>query len=110
MKARPRRGLPGVAIMASSAHCVAYRFGSFVLDLELGALLAADGKEIPLRPKSFALLQFLVENAGRLLRREGIIEALWPNVFVTEDNVTQCIHDIRRALSVESSQMVRTVP
>jgi TolB-like protein/DNA-binding winged helix-turn-helix (wHTH) protein len=99
-----------VAIMAGSAQYVAFRFGSFTLDLTSGALLAADGREIPLRPKSYALLRFLVENAGRLLPREAIIETLWPDVYVTEDNVTQCIHDIRGALGVEARQIIRTLP
>ena len=44
----------------------AYRFDRFTLDLARGTLLAPDGTELPLRPKSFALLQLLIENAGRL--------------------------------------------
>ncbi len=97
-------------MMASSVQSAAYRFGSFTLDLGRGALLADDGAELALRPKSFALLRLLVENAGQLLSREAIMEALWPNVFVTEDNVTQCIHDIRGILGADSLQMLRTVP
>jgi DNA-binding winged helix-turn-helix (wHTH) protein len=96
--------------MASSSQCRGYRFGSFTLDLEWGALIAADGREVPLRPKSFALLQLLVENVGRLMSQEVIMEALWPTVFVTENNVTQCIHDIRRALGVEARETLRTRP
>jgi DNA-binding winged helix-turn-helix (wHTH) protein len=96
--------------MASSAQCRVYRFGSFTLDLGSGALLAADGEERALRPKSFALLRLLVENTGRLLSQEVIMEALWPNVSVTENSITQCIHDIRRALGVEAHQAIRTRP
>jgi DNA-binding winged helix-turn-helix (wHTH) protein len=96
--------------MASAARYGAYRFGSFTVSLEKGALLAADGTELPLRPKSFALLQLLAENAGRLLSRETILETLWPDLFVTEDNVTQCIHDIRTVLGPGSQQMLRTLP
>jgi DNA-binding winged helix-turn-helix (wHTH) protein len=94
--------------MTSSAQYTGYRFGSFTLDLERGALLAADGTEMPLRSKSFALLRLLVENAGRLLSRDTIMKALWPNVLVTDDNVTQCIHDIRVALGAEAQQMLHT--
>jgi DNA-binding winged helix-turn-helix (wHTH) protein/TolB-like protein len=96
--------------MTSSTQYIAYRFGSFVLDLERGALLAAEGKEIPLRPKSFTLLQLLVKNAGRLLSQEAIMEALWPNIFVTENSVTQCIHEIRGVLGSEAYQTLRTFP
>ena len=41
--------------------------------------------EVPLRPKSFALLRLLVENAGRLLDRDAIMAAVWPDVMVTDD-------------------------
>src|SRR3954454_20746454 len=90
--------------------CRAYRFDRFVLDLRRGALLALDGVELPLRPKSFALLQLFVENAERLLDRDTIMGAVWPDVFVTDDSITQCVGDIRRALGDEAQRLVRTVP
>jgi DNA-binding winged helix-turn-helix (wHTH) protein len=96
--------------MTQSPQYTAYQFGSFTLDLEQGALLGTDGAALPLRPKSFALLRLLVENAGRLLSRDMIMEALWPNIFVTDDNVTQCIHDVRGVLGAEAQLMLRTLP
>jgi DNA-binding winged helix-turn-helix (wHTH) protein len=96
--------------MADSPEYVAYRFGSFVLDVRSGRLLAADGEELPLRPKSFALLRLLVENAGRLLSKEEIMDVLWANVFVTENSVAQCVHDIRHALGFEAQRKLRTYP
>jgi DNA-binding winged helix-turn-helix (wHTH) protein len=83
--------------MASSEQVIGYQFGSFVLDLDWGGLLA-DGEEMPLRPKSFALLGLLAENAGRVISRETITTALWADVFVTENSVTQCISLISVAL------------
>jgi adenylate cyclase len=97
-------------VMAGLTQCVVYRFGSFALDLMRGALLSRGDAEIPLRPKSFALLQFLVEHAGRLVPREAIMEALWPNTFVADDNISQCIHDIRQALGTEAHSLLRTLP
>src|SRR3954451_5839643 len=88
----------------------AYRFDRFTLDLARGALLAEDGSELPLRPKSSALLRLLVENAGRLLDRDAIMAAVWPDVFVTDDSITQCVRDIRRALGDEAGRLLRTVP
>jgi DNA-binding winged helix-turn-helix (wHTH) protein len=96
--------------MTTSAHYTACRFGSFVLDLRREALLGPDGNERPLRPKSFALLKLLVENAGRVVSRDVIMEALWRTVCVTENSVTQCIHDIRAALGAEGRQLLRTRP
>src|SRR3954465_1855143 len=95
---------------AEKLSCRAYRFDRFVLDLHRGALLGLGGTELPLRPKSFALLQLLLENAERLLNRDTIMEAVWPDVFVTDDSITQCVGDIRRALGDEAQRLLRTVP
>ena len=87
-----------------------YRFDCFTLDLTRGALLGVEGAELPLRPKAFALLRLLVENAGRLLDRDAIMAAVWPDVFVTDDSIAQCVGSIRRALGDEAQRMLRTVP
>jgi TolB-like protein len=52
----------------------------------------------------------MLEHAGRLVSREAIIEALWPNIFVTDDSLTQCVHDVRHALGRESRHLLRTIP
>jgi DNA-binding winged helix-turn-helix (wHTH) protein len=96
--------------VTNSSPPTGYRFGPFLLDLEWDALIASDGSEIRLRPKSLALLRLLVENRGRLLTKDAIMEALWPSVYVTENNVTQCIHDIRQALGAEVKLGLRTYP
>jgi adenylate cyclase len=97
------------AQMPSRQHNTVYSFGPFVLDAGRGALLAASGVEIPLRARSFALLSMMVENAGLLLARATILETLWPNIHVTDDNITQCIHEIRDALGRESRHLLQTV-
>jgi TolB-like protein/DNA-binding winged helix-turn-helix (wHTH) protein len=86
-----------------------YQFGAFALDPERGALRGPEG-EIRLRRKSFQLLLYLVRNPGRLLSREELFSAIWGNTAVTDDSLTQCLVEIRRALGDDSRQMVRTVP
>ena len=95
---------------AERAPPAAWRFDRFTLDLGRGALLADGGAEVPLRPKSFALLRLLVENAGRLLDRDAIMAAVWPDVVVTDELITQCVRDIRKALGDEAQQLLKTVP
>lgn len=85
-------------------------FGGFTLDLTRGLLLAADGSEVPLRPKSFALLRHLAENAGRLVDRDTLMQAVWPGVIVTEDSITQCVKEVRRALGDDEQRLLRTLP
>jgi DNA-binding winged helix-turn-helix (wHTH) protein len=65
---------------------------SFILHLERGVLLA-DGVERALRPKSFALLRHFVENPGRLIDRDEIMQAVWPGVFVGDGGIGQCNGD-----------------
>ena len=95
---------------ANVATSAVYRFGGFTLDVVRGALLASGGAEVALRPKAFALLRRLVENAGRLINRDEIMAAIWPGVIVTDDSVAQLVKEIRRALGDEEQQLLRTVP
>src|SRR5262245_27818544 len=86
-----------------------YAFGDFTLDLRRGALLHGDA-EVRLRPKSFAVLCYLVERAGQLVSKDELMEAVWGRVVVTDGALTQCLIDVRRALGDESQTVVRTVP
>jgi len=84
-------------------------FADFMLDLQRGCLIR-DGHEIKLRPKSYEALKYLVENPGRILAKEELIQAIWPDSFVTDDSLVQCLREVRRALSDESQQFLKTVP
>jgi TolB-like protein len=87
-----------------------YQIAGFTLDLVRGALLNPKGMEVPLRAKSFELLRLFVVNAGRLLDRDTINQAIWADIVVTDDAITQCVRDIRRALGDEAQAIIRTVP
>ena len=86
------------------------RFDRFAIDPERGLLSRADGSEIRLRPKTFALLLHLVENANRPVGHDALMEAVWPDAEVTEDNIGQCVKEIRRALGDEEQRLLRTLP
>ncbi|WP_338049048.1 winged helix-turn-helix domain-containing protein [Rhodoplanes elegans] len=62
-----------------------------------------------LRPKTFEILRLLVENAGRVLRKQELMEAVWPNVHVGDDNLFQCIREIRAALGDDKREIVKLV-
>jgi TolB-like protein/DNA-binding winged helix-turn-helix (wHTH) protein len=85
------------------------RFDRYVLDLERGCLLL-DGSEIILRPKTFAVLRFLLENAGRLVSKDELFAAVWPNIAVTDDVLVQSVGELRRALADDGQRLIRTVP
>lgn len=86
-----------------------YHFGRFTLDLARGTL--RDGiRDLRLRPKSFAVLKVLVENHGCLVSKNDLIEEAWSGSAVSDDSLTQCLIEIRRALDDADKSLVRTVP
>lgn len=84
--------------------------GGFTLDEAQATLLAPDGARVPLRPKTFALLRLLARHRGHVVERQQILDEVWAGLTVTDDNVTQCIGEIRRALGEEGGRLLRTVP
>ena len=90
-------------------HPCIYHFGEFTLDVARGAVFKA-GEEIKLRPKVYEALKYLVKNPGRLIGKEEMIQALWPDSFVTDDSLVQCAVELRRALADRGQQLLKTVP
>ncbi|HVN21836.1 MAG TPA: tetratricopeptide repeat protein [Dongiaceae bacterium] len=86
-----------------------YQFGEFTLDVARGSLLRV-GKEVKLRPKVYEALKYLVENPGRLIGKQELMQAIWPDSFVTDDSLVQCAIELRRALSDRDQQLLKTVP
>ncbi len=70
-------------------------FGRFVLDLERGAL-TTEGRDIPLRPPTLALLTYLAERPGQRVPAAELVEAVWPTLIGTDDLLTQSIGELRR--------------
>jgi len=85
-----------------------FRFASFTLDLDRVCLRSPSG-ETKLRPKTFAVLRYLVENARRVVTKDEVINAVWSGVTVTEESLTRCISEIRRALGDENQEIVKTI-
>ena len=71
---------------------------------------AFDDIEIVLRPKTLAVLRFLVENPGRLVSKEDLFAAVWPNIAVTDDVLVQSVGELRRALANDGQRLIKTIP
>ena len=84
------------------------RIGRTVLDPERGMVRRADGAAATLRPKTLALVLLLAERAGRLVSRAEILDTVWRDLHVTDDSITQCIVELRRALGPDAG-LIRTV-
>lgn len=86
------------------------RFAGFELDFKRAELRAPQGDVIKLRPKTFTLLGLLAANANRLLTKQELMSAIWPNVVVNDDSLFQCIREIRTALGDKDRQLVKSIP
>jgi adenylate cyclase len=86
-----------------------YSFEGLSLDLERGCLTSAQG-ELALRPKSFEVLRYLVENAGRLVSKQELVSAVWPRINVNDDSLARCISEVRAAIGDRRQQVIKTVP
>src|SRR5258708_25124009 len=58
----------------------------------------AQDRRIPLAPKSFAVLKYLLDHAGRLITHEEFLEAVWPGVYIQPEGLKSQILTLRSAL------------
>jgi DNA-binding winged helix-turn-helix (wHTH) protein/Flp pilus assembly protein TadD len=83
------------------------RFAGFELDQQRAELQGPDGVAIRLRPKTFEMLRLFATSGGRVLSKQELMEAVWPNVHVGEDSLFQCIRELRTALGDERRQLIK---
>lgn len=92
-----------------SSPAVLYRFGDFTLNLGRGTL-SRGAVPVKLRPKSFKLLHHFLDHSGELISKTQLHDAVWGHTVVTDDAITQCIIDIRRAIGDKQQKTLKTVP
>lgn len=85
------------------------RFADFEFDRDRAELRGSDGKAIKLRTKTFDMLALFAANAGRVLSKQELMEAVWPDVHVGEDNLFQCIRELRIALGDDRRRLIKLV-
>ena len=85
-------------------------FNDFAIDVDSCLLLKA-GKKVPLGPRPFEVLLYLVENRGRVVGKQELFEKIWGTDFVTDAALTQVVKEIRCVLEddAHSPRYIRTV-
>ena len=83
-------------IEPKSAETITFR--GFVFLTKSNQLRTVEGKAVDLRSQSAEVLSALAARPGEIVSKEALMQAVWPDTFVTDDSLTQCIADIRRAL------------
>src|SRR4051812_9866975 len=88
-----------------------YEFDDFRLDAVRRVLLLR-GEPVPLTPKVFDTLLYFVRHRGKVLGKDELMNALWPDAFVEENNLTQSVSSLRRALGEArgENRYIVTVP
>ena len=89
-----------------------YGFSSFRLDVKKRRLMRGD-EIVSLTPKEFAVLFYLIENAGRVVEKDELLDAVWENTFVEEGTLTRNISWLRKKLAENSEsdeKFIETVP
>ena len=89
-----------------------YRFESYRLDTQTRELRDGEGAVVALTAKAFDTLCFLIENRQRVVGKEELLAAVWPGRVVEDNNLTQAIATLRRALGTDASdhRYIVTVP
>jgi TolB-like protein/DNA-binding winged helix-turn-helix (wHTH) protein len=90
---------------------VIYRFDHFQVD-DADFRLTADGNQIPLEPRPFHLLLYLIQNRNRLVRKQEILDSVWGEAAVTDAVLTRSVGLLRKALGDDSRspRFIETVP
>jgi len=90
---------------------VIFRFDRFQAD-DTAFRLIADGAPVSLEPKALRLLLYLIQNRGRLVRKQELLDAVWGDAAVTENALTRSVGLLRKALDDDSREprFIETVP
>ena len=87
-----------VALNATASDKPVFEFAGFRLDAAQRRLYGPDGKPITLAARAFDTLLYLLEHPGALLDKDRLMQAVWPNVIVAENNLNQAMTQLRRAI------------
>ncbi len=89
-----------------------YEFGKFRLCAAKRLLLTDDDETVPLMPKAFDTLLYLVEHNGKVIGKDEMMSAIWADTIVEENNLTQNISILRRVLGEKhgENRFIATVP
>src|SRR6185295_11380884 len=89
-----------------------YEFDNFRVDAVKRLLTNGTGEVIPLAPKAFETLLYLVRHPGKLLEKEEMMRAIWADTIVEENNLNQSVSAVRRVLGErhDEHRFIVTVP
>lgn len=95
----------------TEGKCCVFRFGDVEVR-EREFLLIKAGERIPVEPKAFRVLLYLLRNPGRLIPKDEIVGSVWNDIAVSDNSLTRSIAQLRRVLGDDSREplYILTVP
>ncbi len=89
-----------------------YEFGEFRVDASKRLLIKGENEQIPLTPKVFDTLLYLVEHSGKIIEKDELMSAVWTDTIVEENNLSQNISILRRILGEKRGEhrFIATIP
>ena len=101
-----------VSVDVTSSDAGVYAFGEFRLDVSKRLVFGPNGEILPLMPKAYEILAYLVRNSGRVIDKDELLSEVWPDTSVEENNLTQNISAIRRMVGEKhrENRFIATVP
>lgn len=91
-------------------EAVAPSFGGYHYDNERGDFVNANGEVCTLRRRSFEVLRYLAQRPNQLVLRDVLFTSIGRESVVTEDSLTQCISEIRKALLDKDFKVLKILP
>lgn len=96
--------------MNADENTQSVKLGDALYTLRRGELFDCDGQLLPVRAKSARLMAMLLGESGRIFSKDEIAREVWPDAIASDESISQCITEIRRALHDREHAIVKTFP
>ena len=85
-------------------------FGGYKYSSSRGDFVSASGKLCQLRRRSFQVFYYLTQHPQKIVSKDELLKAIWGNTIVTDDSLTQCVCEIRKAIQDTDHSILKTIP
>ncbi|MFK7965559.1 MAG: alpha/beta fold hydrolase [Burkholderiaceae bacterium] len=85
-----------------------FLIGDRIVETEPMQLRTVGGEILPIRAQSLKVLEYFTTHPNEVISRDALVEAVWPGVVVTNESLTQCIRDLRRAFGSYGKEIIQT--
>lgn len=86
-----------------------FGFGDFIFDTLRDDLLSRSGQPVAITPRALQTLRLFIQHPQELLSKDWLLDQLWQDVIVEENNLNQCVSSLRRTLGCDGTRYIRTV-